>query len=334
MLGQEQKRHDRSEEGLQVRKERGPRGPDAIDRREPHQVRQDEGPEDGEGEAEPQERPEVELLLANLPAPEQEEDDGDHEQDDGADAKRRIAPHQRRDRDRVGGPRESTEHGECVTLDVPGQTSTRSDADESDSRERDDGCTPEAAAEALDPDSAREERREDRERPEEQCDRRRGREAQRVDEAQLVSHEHCDAGGNEREVPAGDRERALPRERNRREQQGGGRVADRRVGERVETLVEDVLRDGEVERPEQDGREQEEVGGAPLHRPRLSMRVPVARALSGSTPCEILSARLRRKRIARVGLAPWRSRPGTISMPSSGPRRLTSPTSCARACTS
>ncbi len=302
MLGQEQKRHDRSQEGLQVREERSARGPDAIDRGEPHQVRQDEGPEDGEGETEPEERAEVELLLADLAASEQEEGQGDHEQDDGADPKRRVTAHQRRDRDRVGGPRESAEHGERVALDIPGQASTRSHADQSDAGERDDGRTPEATAEALDPDGAREERRKDRERPEQQRDGGRGREAQRVDEAQLVYEEHCHTDGDERELSAADRKRALPRESDRREQKGGRRVTDRRVGEGVEALVEDVLRDGEVERPEQDGREQEEVGGTPLHHPRLSVRCGVGE------PCPAAFAgtcrRSSRREPARVGLAP------------------------------
>src|SRR6266545_8345150 len=42
-------------------------------------------------------------------------------------------------------------------------------------------------------------------------------------------------------------------------------VADGRVGERPEAVVEDVLRDGEIERPETDRREKHQIGGRTAH---------------------------------------------------------------------
>jgi hypothetical protein len=43
------------------------------------------------------------------------------------------------------------------------------------------------------------------------------------------------------------------------EERGRGEVADRRVGERLEAVVEDVLRAGDIQRPEEHRREQHEI---------------------------------------------------------------------------
>ena len=67
------------------------------------------------------------------------------------------------------------------------------------------------------------------------------------------------ASTTSRASDAGDPERPLappgedPEEHDRRE------VADRRVGERLEPVLNDVPGDGDVERPEENGREQHQI---------------------------------------------------------------------------
>ena len=120
--------------------------------------------------------------------------------------------------------------------------------------------------EPLDPDEPRDQRGEDRKRAEEQRDGRRRRQVEREDEAELVQEQEDDRPRHERQVPPLDPQRALAREDDREEDQSRERVADGRVRERPEAVVEDVLRDGEVERPEADGHEQHRVcHRAPAH---------------------------------------------------------------------
>src|SRR5579884_709008 len=52
-LAEQDEREEDGEERLQVREQRRARGPDAVDRREPEDVRQEERPDDGVTEAEP-----------------------------------------------------------------------------------------------------------------------------------------------------------------------------------------------------------------------------------------------------------------------------------------
>ena len=134
----------------------------------------------------------------------------------------------------------------------------------------------------LDAGHSREERGEDRQRPEEEGHRRRGGETERVDEAELVPEQHEGAEGDQRQLAPPDPQRSLPGERDRRKDQGGAAVADRRVGERVEAVVEDVLGDGEVERPEADRREQHQIGGRTAHEGRsLAPHIPRSRESHG-----------------------------------------------------
>ena len=79
-------------------------------------------------------------------------------------------------------------------------------------------------------------------------------------------------------VAARDPQRALPGEGDAGEDEGRARVPDRRVGQWVEPVVEDVLRDGEVERPEADRREQHQIGGRAAHGGRtLPAHIPRSR---------------------------------------------------------
>ena len=82
-------------------------GADAVDRREPEDVRQEERPDHGVAEAEPDLPAEGELLLAELrDADERERHPADREHE-RADPVRRVAAHERRDRDRVARPGQS-----------------------------------------------------------------------------------------------------------------------------------------------------------------------------------------------------------------------------------
>jgi hypothetical protein len=80
-----------------------------------------------------------------------------------------------------------------------------------------------------------------------------------VHEAELVQEDHRRRDADVDPVLARDAERALappgvdPEDGDRRE------VADAGVRERQPTVLEHVLRDGDVERPEQDGAEQHPV---------------------------------------------------------------------------
>src|SRR5438128_1008834 len=61
-LGEQDEREEDAEERLEVVDDHGPRGADARDGREPEDVREEERADDRVREAEPGERPEVELL--------------------------------------------------------------------------------------------------------------------------------------------------------------------------------------------------------------------------------------------------------------------------------
>src|SRR5205823_4051708 len=115
-----------------------------------------------------------------------------------------------------------------------------------DTGERQQRRRPEADAQLFEARTAGEDRREDRQRPEEQRNGRRRRELQRVDEAELVREQQGRADDHERQLRASDPQRAFPGERDRDEDQRRAAVPNGRVGERLEALVEDVLRNREV----------------------------------------------------------------------------------------
>ena len=191
---------------------------------------------------------------------------GDRERDpaedehERADPERRVAAHERRDGDRVAAPRCGAQHGEEVAAKVGGHALPRTGGDEHDACEGERGRDPEPPTEPLDPDEARDERCEDRQRAEQERSGRRGRQVEREDEAELIHEQEHDGEPDERQIAAPDPERALARERERDEHERSGRVAERRVGERAQPGVEDVLRDREVERPDRDGDQQHQVG--------------------------------------------------------------------------
>ena len=119
-------------------------------------------------------------------------------------------------------------------------------------------------------------------RPEEPCEHghraeherhgRRRRELERVDEAHLVQEQR---EGGDRDLAklcsAADAQRSLECVRQHEEDRGRQAVAHRRVREGLEAVVQQVLRDDDVERPEDDGEQQHPVcrGQAALHRATL-----------------------------------------------------------------
>src|SRR4029453_5868846 len=188
-LVEEEESNDRSEKRLQVGEDRGPRGADLVDGREPQQVREHERAHHGEGETDPGERPDVEVLVAELRRGEQQERDGHDTEEDGAQPERRVAAHERRDDDGVSAPGCGAENGEQVAAEVRGDALPGAGGDEHDAREREPGRDPEPPSEPLDPDEARDERGEDRQRPEQESRGGGGRQVEREDEAQLVDEQ-------------------------------------------------------------------------------------------------------------------------------------------------
>ena len=133
------------EERLQVREERRARRADAVDRREPEDVREEERPDHRVAEAEPDLPAEREVLLAELrDADERERHPADREHE-RADPKRRVAAHERRDRDRVAGPRERGRDRDQRAREARADAAVR-DRDQRDAAERDRGADPERAS--------------------------------------------------------------------------------------------------------------------------------------------------------------------------------------------
>ena len=80
------------------------------------------------------------------------------------------------------------------------------------------------------------------------------------------AEEQDDGEHHERQVPALDPQGPLPGKHDREENERGQRVADGRVRERLEAVIEDVLRGREVQGPQADGDEQHRVcHRAPAH---------------------------------------------------------------------
>ena len=180
-----------------------------------------------------------------------------------ADPERRVAAHQRRDRDGVDGPGERRRARASASPNRSPESPPEPDGDERRRRRtRRAAASQNRRPSRSSPISARDDADEDRRRPEDQRHGRGARLVDRVDEADLVRRRSAPPRSRRAEVAhapiRNDRSRAPgedPEERRR------GRVADRRVGERLEAVREHVLRDGDVERPEEDGAEQHQVDG-------------------------------------------------------------------------
>ena len=146
------------------------------------------------------------------------------------------------------------------------------------------GGHPVAQAEPLEPEGAGDERDEDRERPEEERDRRRGGQAHRVGERDLVQEDPEHRRDDEQQdVAALDAERVLTREREAGEDRGAEREADGRVGERLPPVRQRVLDDREVEAPEQDRDEEQDVRGDAVAHGARTLAVPPS-GQAGSDP--------------------------------------------------
>ena len=219
-------------------------GPDAGDRREPEDVRQEERPDDREGEARATSSApkwKLWLVVCGIPTaaigiqPSASTSalirNGEYRRISGAIATEYIAHVSAvDDRERVA---------ETCAREPAGARRDEADADE-----RDGGGEPEAAAHAARARRRRDEADEDRRRAEDQRHGRGRGLVDRVDEADLVHEDHRRGDRDERRSRRGDPERALARPGEEPEERRRRRVADRRVRERLEAVREHVPRDG------------------------------------------------------------------------------------------
>ena len=166
-------------------------GADPVDGREPEDVREEERPDHGVGEAEPDRPREGEVLAAELRDAHQGERHPAEREHDRADPVRRVAAHQRRDRDRVARPGDGERDREQVALPARDEPAAGAGRDQRDAGERQAGADPErpAAGRAcrktieISPTNIGH-------RAEEQRHRRGVRELEAVDEAELVHEDH------------------------------------------------------------------------------------------------------------------------------------------------
>ena len=229
LLGEDQQREQGAEKRLEVRVEGGARRPDAVDRREPEHVRDHERADDRDHEDAPDERLEVPVLRGELVGGRREDQRGAHQQPERRDAKRRVAPHEGRDRNGVDRPGRRAEKRQEDPLGAAGDFSMRAERDEGDAQEADGGRCDEALREQLDARHPRDQHREDRQRPENERGRARSRVRQRVDEPELVEPDADHRGAEqEQQVATAHAQRALEAQRDRAEEQRGAREPDRR----------------------------------------------------------------------------------------------------------
>src|SRR5581483_12301425 len=146
-----------------IREERGARRSDAVDRREPEDVREEQRADDRVGEAEPRARREVVALVRRLPHARDRERHPAEREYERADPKRRVPAKKRRDRDRVPAPRRGGEQREHVTGDAS-RESAAPPRDEADPHEREERRRPERALQPLEPAERRVDADEDRRR--------------------------------------------------------------------------------------------------------------------------------------------------------------------------
>src|SRR5215211_1457100 len=105
-LGEDDDREDRAEERLQIRVERGAGRAHTVDGGEPEDIRDEEREDEPVEEPRPRERIGLSPVLGDeLVGCSDEERHAADEEDDSADAVRRVAAHERRDGDAVAGPR-------------------------------------------------------------------------------------------------------------------------------------------------------------------------------------------------------------------------------------
>src|SRR5579862_7633574 len=261
-LREQDEREEDREERLQVAEERGSRGPDTVDRREPEDVREEQRADDRVAEAEPRFPAEGEVLRRELrDADERERDPADREHE-GADPERRVPAHERRDRDRVPRPGERRPDRDHIALESRRQAAGRARGNEADAGEGYRGAEPEGAGEMLEPERERDQADEHRGRPEQERDRRGMCELDPVDEGDLVEEDHQRREEDQPEVASLDPKRAFPAVREDPEEDDRGEIADRPVRERRPAVGDHVLRDGDVQRPEEHRPQEHGVDGA------------------------------------------------------------------------
>ena len=230
-----------------------------MDRAVPEDVREHERTQRGEDEQGQDLPAERVVLLDRLLRTARGDPDPSKPEHDRADARRGVALHERGDRDRVAGPGRGRRHSEHVAPQVCREAPAGAGRDEADAGEREDGGDPEPARELLESKRKPDQRGDDRRRAQEQRKRGRGRRVNGVDERELIEPDHDRGHAEQREVGPRDSQRSLGHEDDPDEDQRGRAVADRRVRERLEAVRQDVLRDGDVERPEDDRREQHQL---------------------------------------------------------------------------
>ena len=207
-------------------------------------------------------QPTIPVLLARL------RDRGEREQrprardHDRADARRRVARHERRDRDRVGRPGRADPEAEEDPDVAAGDLAARADARRGRRRRtRRPRRARSAGSAARDRERARRARRRSgsrrgsgRSSTPSSC---RARRRSRAGSARARRAANASTGRWRRSI----RSVRSTSEREHDEDRAGERVADGRVRERREAVLEDVLRDAEVERPEHDRRQQHQLDG-------------------------------------------------------------------------
>src|SRR5689334_21099199 len=172
-LREQDEREEDGEERLQVPEERRTRRPDAVDRGEPEDVGQEEGADNRVAEAEPDLPAEREMLRRHLRDADERKRDPAHREHEGADPERRVAPHQRPDRDGVTAPGERKPDREQVAAEAAREVAAAGGGDQPDTAERDRRAEPERIRQVLEAERDRDQRDEDGRRPEQKRDRRR-----------------------------------------------------------------------------------------------------------------------------------------------------------------
>ena len=229
-------------------------GPIRCDRAEPEDVRQDERPERREGEERPDLPAEIPVLVARLREPDERDEDPRERDDDGAHAGGRVR------RASAARPRRSTR---------PTSRADREPEDDPDVAAREPRCRSRprrARRPAKETAAASQKRRLRRSRPSASP-----KSAAKIGiaprmspivEAVVMSSARTKQSWLSQSVTAAnaittqmaslDPKRPLDDESEDDEDRAGEAVPDRRVRERLQSVLEDVLRDAQVERPEQD----------------------------------------------------------------------------------
>ncbi len=140
------------------------------------------------------------------------------------------------------------------------EAAARADGDQRRAADRETRREPEARAHPLDPEREGEQAGHHGKRPEHERNRGGSRQLGRVHECDLVEADANQGRDPEKDqVAAAQREGSLAPVGDPAENRRCGAEAEAAVRERLEAVGEDVLRDGEVEPPERDRREQHQV---------------------------------------------------------------------------